>query len=519
MRSLRIPLVLACVSFLSIFPVGAAPAATVPDGFTDELVLGGFELPMSLRFLPDGRALVSERSPARIKIVSADGSTILSTALEIPNVPGVGERGLLSLAISPQWPQRPYVYTFYARENGSNNLVLTRYTASGDLTGTGTGGFALGQGLDLIKDIPDLCQNHNGGDLRFAPDGSLFLSIGDDEDKCSVQPLGSFLGKILRLRVDHLPASGTVTLPDLVPSDNPYASASDPVQRLVWTRGLRNPFRMHVDPLDGSIFVADVGWNLREEVSHVEGPDVNLGWPYYEGNQAIDTGYNNNCVCYTSCSCSIPGGFDPQDPIAEIDHNGGAKSILSVGIYRAPAGANRPWPSDYHGDYFYADFFDGKVRRLEGSGQSWTTASSVPGQPDPDYWATGLGNGIVDFGLGPDGSLYYLNLYSGELRRIASTTTTAAPAGPGPALDMWAQPSTMTVRTRLQFSRGLDHPSRVRIFDVSGRLVRSLAVSAGEDRVLWNGRDAAGREVSSGVYFARLEGGDPTTRTKLVKLR
>lgn len=519
MRHFLSPVILAWLAATLMWNPLTTHAATLPDGFQDEAVLGGFELPMSLRFLPDGRMLVTERSPARIKVVAADGSTVLTTALTIANVPGEGERGLLSIAVDPEWPQRAYVYAFYARENGSNNLILTRYTATGDLDGTGNGSLSLGQGLDLMKDIPDLCQNHNGGDLRFAPDGMLFLSVGDDENKCAVQDLGSVLGKILRLRVDHLPATGTITLADLVPDDNPYAGSPDLEQRLVWTHGLRNPFRMHVDPLDGSIFVADVGWNLREEVSHVEGPSVNLGWPYIEGFQPIDTAYNNNCVCWTSCSCSIPSGFTSQDPIAEIRHNGAGRSVVSVGIYRAPAGATAPWPVEYHGDYFYADFFDGKIRRIQGSGQNWSLAPAVPGQPDPDHWATDLGSGLVDFALGPDGSLYYLNLYSGELRRIVSTTTTAAPVGSGLELDMWAQPSTMTARTSLRFSRGLELPNQVRIYDVAGRLVRALDVGVDADRVIWDGRDDTEREVASGVYFARLEINGKSTQAKVVKVR
>lgn len=393
-------------------------SATVPDGFRDEAVRGGFASPMSLRFLPDGRMLVSERSPARVQLLSADGSLLLATALEIPNVPGNGERGLLSIEVDPQWPARPYLYAYYNLSSGGNTVVLARYTASGDLDGTGDGSLTFAGEMRLVQAIPDQCDNHNGGDLRFAPDGTLRLSVGDDENKCAAQALANGLGKILRLKVSDLPASGTVGLGDLVPPDNPFVDRPGAFEKLVWAYGLRNPFRMHVDPADGSIFVADVGENQREEVSHVEEGGVNLGWPYREGTLSVATSITF-CACW-ACDCSLPLDFDPLSPIEDYGHARG-RTVISAGVYRAPAGASHPWPAEYEGDYFYADFYQGYLRRLTGSGQSWTLAPLVPGQTNADFWATDLGGGGVDFELGPDGSLYYLNLNSGELRRIRHT--------------------------------------------------------------------------------------------------
>jgi hypothetical protein len=207
-----------------------------------------------------------------------------------------------------------------------------------------------------------------------------------------------------------------VDLGELVPPDNPFVDRPGAFDKLTWALGLRNPFRMHVDRLNGSVFVADVGWTQREEVSHVESGGVHLGWPYREGLLDI-TSSVTSCACWT-CDCAAPPAFAPLDPIVDYGRSDG-RSVISAGIYRRPETASQAWPQEYEGDYFFSDFYAGTLRRLDGSGQSWSVAPAVAGQADPDFWATGLGFGVVSFELGPDGSLYYLDLDGGELRRIA----------------------------------------------------------------------------------------------------
>lgn len=499
-------LVLSFLVLLLCLPT-AGQSATVPDGFADELVASGFDRPMSLRFLPDGRMLVAERLPANVLVLSADGSQVLATALTIPNVPDGGERGLLSIAVDPKWPSKPYLYAFFARDDGTNQLVLARYTATGDLDGTGDGVIDFTSSLDLLTDIPDNDNTHNGGDLRWDDTGALYLSIGDDQDKCAAQDLTSPLGKILRLEVDGIGDTAPVSRGDLVAPDNPFAGSSNVVKRLVWASGLRNPFRTHVDPQTGNLFVADVGWTEREEISHLVEGGSNLGWPYVEGNLEIATSY---------ADCTMPAGFSPLDPIEDYTRSYG-RTVISGGVYRTPNGATHPWPAEYDGDYFYADFFEGYLRRLEGSGQSWSVAEPVAGQVDPAFWATDLGSGRVAFEWGPDGSLYYLNLSSGELRRIVYQAATPTPASTV-SLTIRAEPSTLRASTQLRFEGNLTAPSNLRIYDVAGRLVRTIPVSPGSRSVAWNARDDGGREVGAGVYLVRLRSGEREARTKLVKL-
>ena len=195
---------LTSTSFLLLalsFPLALAPAlaAVVPEGFVDEGVASGFDRPMALRFLPDGRMLIAERAPADVLVLSADGSRILAIALTIPNVPDEGERGLLSIAVDPAWPSRPYLYAFFARNEGTNELVLARYTATGDIDGSGDGVIEFASPVELLTGLPDGSDIHNGGDLRWDDVGALYLSIGDDDDNCAAQDPTSPLGKVLRL--------------------------------------------------------------------------------------------------------------------------------------------------------------------------------------------------------------------------------------------------------------------------------------------------------------------------------
>jgi len=394
-----------------------AAAIQLPTNFAEEEVASGMTFPNSMRFLQDGRILVAELKSANVRLI--DGGVITDTPLTVPNVhTSGGERGLLAIERDPQWPARPFLYAFYTYKLGATEESrLTRFRAFGDLDGTGDRSlsFDVGVPLHLLTGIPDQWNNHNGGDLRFGPDGMLYVSTGDDEgNRCDAQDVTSFLGKILRLRVDQLGLddSGVAALTDLDPGDNPVQDQGD-VAKLVHTWGLRNPFRFHVDPQTGNLAVADVGKDSWEEISWVELPGQNLGWPHREADAVYNIG---------TAPCPEPQGFTYQSPIDAYSHGlGGALSIVGGPVYRHAAGNKRGWPVQYDGDVFYADFYKGWLVRLDGSGQAWSTASPAPGQPDPDTWATGLQSSPVDFHVGADGSLYYLSQGQGRILRIVYT--------------------------------------------------------------------------------------------------
>ncbi len=400
------------LGFLLVMVVTVAPAgaATVPTGFTDDVIQSGYARPVSFDFLPDGRVLVAEKETGEVKLVLADGQAALQSVLTVPNLQTWhGEQGLLSVVVDPQWPARPYLYAFYTGSN-PNEQRVTRYGAGGALSDGQSGALTFDAGVDLFTGIATNAGNHNGGTLLFGIDGSLFLTLGDDEVKCDAQELDSVRGKVLRMKVDHLGATGPFTLADLAPGDNPYDGQGD-IASLVWVYGLRNPFRAHVDPETGHLFVADVGWQTEEEVSVVDQAGVDLGWPRVEGG-----------VLRAEQPCGDEDSAQP--PILSYGRPLGS-SAISAGVYRAVDGGKANWPEAYWGDYFYVDFYRGNLFRVQGAGQSWAPAPEVPGQGDGDPWASRI-NRPAQFRVGPDGSLWYVQHFdsgtsTGSLRRIRFT--------------------------------------------------------------------------------------------------
>jgi len=396
---------------LGIAPSGAR--AALPTGFADEVVTSGLSQPASFAFLPDGRTLVVEQATRRIRLIVGAGFGATDPLHTIADVNTSGtERGLLGIAVDPGYPARPYLYVYFSHSGTSTNYV-SMFALTGDLEdGTSTNlQVDAGSRFDILTDIPDNASNHNGGTLRFGPDGALYASLGDDADRCAAQTTTSLKGVILRLSVASLPGagSGPPAKSTLVPSGNPFSGPNDN-ERLSFAQGLRNPFRFQIDPLTGALFIADVGETEFEEASRGTGGE-NFGWPFREGP-----------VIRTPAGCSEPGGpggssYDP--PITYYDRTGFTAAIIGAGLYRqADYPFDLSFPPEYDGDYFFAEYYQGFLRRVKESGGVWSPAFA-PGQPNDNDWATGIST-PGDFLPGPDGALYYLSQFGGggTLHRI-----------------------------------------------------------------------------------------------------
>ncbi|MEQ1832631.1 MAG: PQQ-dependent sugar dehydrogenase [Candidatus Eisenbacteria bacterium] len=515
-------LVFALLCTGAIAPRGAHAALTLPTGFGDSTYYSGIGLPVAMAFVPGPaakgtRVLVLEQKLPRVHLLVNGALAPPPPQGQIDSVDWVpGEKGALSLAVDPRWPAHPYVYTHYTSLAGGIHIV--RYRMTGDLSFAGNGivGVDASTKLKLITDIPDVNTNHNGGSLRFGPDGMLYASMGDDQQTCIAQDTTSLAGKLLRLDVTRLPASGNGPIPRalITPPDNPHAASPDSNWRLVYALGLRNPFRMHIDPVDGAIFIADVGQSVYEEIDRITGP-ANLGWPWYE-----------NATPYTSCGGSPPAGL--TFPVATLV-NPPSRSIISLGPYRRPVGATQPFPPEYEGDYFYSDYFSGVVRRIGFDGTNWVSKPAA-GQPTATDWAGGA-QAVVDAAVGPDGALWYLvqsvngGFNNGAVHRVswaaAPDTLTAVPTPPNLRVAL-APPRPTPSRGDVQLRYTLEREvwRELAIFDLLGRRVRTLARSAaaaGEHAVTWDGRDDHGVRARAGMYLVRLlAGGEQRTRRVLL---
>jgi glucose/arabinose dehydrogenase len=227
---------------------------TTRDGvrFRVETVLTGLEVPWSLNFAPDGRLFVTER-PGRVRIVTLGGASEL--ALSLDGVFAQGEAGLLGLALDPEFAQNHFVYLYYSASvpgGGVNRVVRYREVNS-----------RLGERLVLLDNIP-AAQIHDGGRLRFGPDGLLYASAADAAAANNAQDVASLAGKILRLNRD-----GTT------PRDNRFSSP-------VFTYGHRNPQGFDWHPTSGELWESEPGNDGNDEVNAIR-TGLNFGWPRIEG--------------------------------------------------------------------------------------------------------------------------------------------------------------------------------------------------------------------------------------------
>jgi glucose/arabinose dehydrogenase len=492
-----------------LFLGASSGRAALPTNFADQLVVGNLSQPSSFAFLPDGRILVVEQKTARVRLVVAGAA---DTTLTIPDVNISGnERGLLGIAVDPDWPVRPHIY-FYFDQTPSIKNYIVMYTASGDLSNPASSNLTLGNRYNIITDIPDAANNHNGGTLRFGPDKKLYASLGEDADACGAQDSTTFKGVILRLDVSQLPqgGSGPPAKSLITPIDNPFTGGNANAA-LVWAFGLRNPFRFHIDPQNGRLMIADVGQNSWEEVDQCLGAE-NFGWPNYEGPDELIT------------TCPVQSAYTP--PVAWYDRTvfAGSAAVISATLYRPMPGGIYNFPAEYHGNYFYAEYYQGFIRRITDYTGTWLPAAAVPGQPNATDWGTAIAN-VSDYLVGPDGGLYYCKQFSAaSIRRIVYTANQGGVGDGGgnrpPILSVSPNPfAPGHGNARIEFRTERPGPVEIGVYDLSGRNMATIPAYADDGKshiVSWNGFGRDGQPLRSGIYFLKMSGAKNDGTARLV---
>jgi glucose/arabinose dehydrogenase len=503
-----------------------ADAQTVPSGITVEPLATSLAAPTGFDFLPDGRVVFVEQFTATLRVLKVGAGVQATPVLSVAGVSAGGERGLLGVAVDPRYPNPPYLYLYYDLAS-PQSIRISRYTLSGDLSGAGGDLVASpASRFDIVDGIPDAASNHNGGTVRFGLDGLLYASLGDDASMCSAQSPG-FRGAILRLETRALPpGAGRAFRAQVTPADNPFAASSDSAARLVAAYGLRNPFRVQLDPATGDLVIGDVGLSLREELDILSPPGstsglgsplgTNFGWPFREG-----TAVGPN----TSCGPLPP---DLASPIWDYDRASQASAaVIAAGIYRSSPGQPRTLPADHAGDLFASDYYSGVLTRLHRNGATWAVAAPIPGQPNAQHWGEGFAE-ISDWRVGPDGALWFCRqstnfaANSGVIGRVYGPGVLDAPvaAAGTPSLRLRTSPAVRVAEFTVRASRS----ARLHILDTAGRVVRRITDETGPSgratrTILWDGRDERGREVSPGVYVAFLDAGTTSISKRVVLLR
>jgi aldose sugar dehydrogenase len=218
----------------------------------------GLEFPWGLAFLPDGRALVTER-PGRLRLVSPDG-TLSPPIAGVPPVVAKGQGGLLDVALDPAFVTNQLVYLSYseAGPGGAGTAV-----ARGTLTSAGL------ENVQVIwRQVPKVDGgSHFGSRLVFARDGTLFITTGERRNfSDSAQTLTNTLGKVI-----HINADGTI------PPDNPFVGRADALPE-IWSYGHRNMQGAALHPETGQLWTIEHGAQGGDELNHPEA-GKNYGWP------------------------------------------------------------------------------------------------------------------------------------------------------------------------------------------------------------------------------------------------
>jgi PKD repeat protein len=442
---------------------------TLPEGFQESVPISGLTFPTAFRFASDGSVFAAEKSGVIKVFDSLDDTTPTTFADLSTEVDDYWDRGLLGLALDPNFPTTPYVYVLYTYDAPPGQTApvwndtcptppgpttdgcvvtarLSRLTADGD---TMTGSEQV-----LLSGWCQQFPSHSIGDLQFGPDGALYMSGGDGADfvnaddgqfggslpdtptpknPCGDPPAGvggdelapAAEGGALRslslhrvagpallngaiLRVD--PATG-----DGLP-DNPLHASADPVAQRIVAEGLRNPFRFALRPGTDDVWIGDVGWSTWEEINRQPTPKTsvaNFGWPCYEGDDPQPTyesfGLTICSDLYDTAGSTTAPYFTYNHADSVVDDDGcttGSSSVTGLAFYESGT-----YPSSYAGALFFADHSRNCI---------WVMPEGSNGLPDPAERAIFLSPAVgpVDLEIGPGGDLFYAGFDDGTIRRV-----------------------------------------------------------------------------------------------------
>lgn len=452
--------------------VAQAPAdPALPPGFQDSVALDHLEQPTNFRFAPDGRVFVAEK-PGKILVFESTSDTKPKVFADLrTDVYGTGDRGLLGIALDPKFEEgRPYVYALYTYDhilgdpepppkwgsphttgdpcpdlNGGDACLvsgrLVRLTAIGNQAEGEPGGEPVQKVL-----AEGWCQqfsSHSIGDLQFGPEGALYASGGDGAsftsadygqfgttpNPCGDPPGGKGTalspptaeGGSLRSQNPHL-LNGKIIRVDPETGEglpgNPLVGGAgeDENTRRVVAEGFRNPFRFTFDPHSGELYTDNVGSSEIEEIDRFATPPSSLynsGWPCFEGPerqfQFEDLGLDVCERLYEDEPASTSRPFfyysHGQSVVPEDECPIEFGSALGgISFYEG-----EEFPAAYKGALFFADPVRGCV---------WAMFPGEDGKPDPSTAVRFMRENriypAVDIEEGPDGDLYYADLFGDE---------------------------------------------------------------------------------------------------------
>jgi cysteine-rich repeat protein len=454
------------VSLALILVGGAVPKradADVLAPFQTTPVFTGLTAPTAVRFAPDGRVFVIEQA-GLIKVYNSINDPTPDVAADLSSeVFNNWDRGMLGLAIDPQFPApgHDYIYVLYTVDAPPGQNPPVYNDACSDQTGNGcvTRGrlsrLEIGPNNVMIGTEQILVDNrwcfqypsHSIGDLHFGPDGALYISSGEGASFTFIDygqvgnPCGDPPNEGGALRAQDILTHGDpqswdgalmrvdVSTGVVVPwPTNPTAGGPTTDDDAILAHGFRNPYRFTINPgpgaLQGEVWVGDVGMDTWEEINRIpnpNGPLLNFGWPCFEGGSGVSTpmpGYQaaNLPLCQGLYNGTIASNVTPS--VFAYNHSANvipgelcginSGSITGVSFYEGTS-----YPPEYQGALFFEDY----TRRC-----TWAMLPDAPGGvPDPANLRAIIWNapsGAVDIEAGPNGDLFYSDYNAGNIMRL-----------------------------------------------------------------------------------------------------
>jgi glucose/arabinose dehydrogenase len=286
---------------------------------------------------------------------------------------GANEQGMLGLAMHPKFKENGQFFVCYTQRDNHHSIV-SRFRVSKDNPNV-----ADPKSEEILLDVKQPYQNHNGGAIEFGPDGYLYIAFGDgglrNDPAENGQNRSQLLGSILRIDVN----SKTQDLPYGIPADNPLVGMAG-LRGEIFAYGLRNPWRIAFDKKTGLLWCGDVGQELWEEVNVIE-KGGNYGWSTREGAHSFGN------------RPPVKGVGPLLDPIWEFDHSVG-ESITGGRVY------NSTRVPQLTGKYLYADYVKGSIWAL--------TYDARTGQATRNEQVIEKGIPVLAFGEDPNGEVYYM---------------------------------------------------------------------------------------------------------------